>query len=119
MAVRHGRKTMTQRREHDMGGLAAGPVAVEEHPVAPWQKTTMAMRVALGKTGRGLIATDELRRAIEDLPPEDYRSFAYFEKWIAAVTNLLVEKGVLTHEEVAARVTALKAAREAALRAKG
>jgi hypothetical protein len=108
-----------ERRTHDMGGEPAGVVEVAEHPVEPWQKTTMAMRVALGKGKHDLIMVDELRRAIEDLPASDYDSFAYFEKWITALTNLLVEKGVLTHEEVAARVAELRAARERAMKHAG
>jgi hypothetical protein len=107
------------RRTHDIGGMEAGPVEVAEHPAEPWQKTTMAMRVALGKGKHDLIMVDELRRAIEDLPPDDYNNFAYFEKWIAALTNLLVEKGVLTRDEVEARVKDLREARARVMRQEG
>lgn len=105
-----------ERRAHDMGGLPAGPIEIEEHPAAPWQKATVAMRGALGE--KGLVRVDELRRAIEDLPAADYENLAYFEKWITALTNLLVEKGLLTPDEVEARIAELRARRTAQLREK-
>ena len=50
--------------------------------------------------GKGLTSTDELRRSMEDLPPEDYEGFSYYERWAAGIEALLVEKNVLTTEEI-------------------
>lgn len=95
------------RRQHDMGGETAGAIDISVHPVAPWEKETWAMRVVLGAEAHMLIRIDELRRAIEDLSPEDYHR-AYFERWIMAVRDLLVEKRVLSRGEIDARVALLR-----------
>ena len=41
-----------------------------------------------------------MRRAIESLDDERYVAVSYYEKWTAALEILLVEKGVLTTEEI-------------------
>lgn len=87
-----------------MGGEAAGPIDVTEHEAEPWQKLVTAMRNILGDDRRRLVIVDELRRAIEDLPPEDYRALGYFERWMEAVRDLLEEKGVLSHVEIDQRM---------------
>jgi len=94
-----------------MGGMDAGKMEIAEHPVELWQKTTNAMRQVLGDERRRLIRADELRRAIEDLPQDQYEALPYFDKWIRAVRAILVEKGVLTHEEIDARIEELRAQR--------
>jgi hypothetical protein len=41
-----------------------------------------------------------MRRAIESLPPEEYESIGYYERWTAALEILLVEKEILTTSEI-------------------
>ena len=36
------------------------------------------------------------------MPPQEYLAASYYEKWFAAITTLLAEKGVATPEELAA-----------------
>lgn len=86
---------------HDMGGAPGGPVDREGHEVEDWERLADAVNSALG--GEGLYTTDEHRRAQESLPPEEYARLSYYERWIAATEALLVEKGVLTREEIDAR----------------
>jgi hypothetical protein len=50
---------------------------------------------------KGIKTTDEHRRAQENL--ENYRELGYYERWTAATEALLVEKGILTREEIDAR----------------
>ena len=45
-------------------------------------------------------SVDELRRAIETLGPGVYDNLNYYERWTAAVTRLLQEKGVITTDEL-------------------
>jgi nitrile hydratase subunit beta len=47
-----------------------------------------------------IIRTDELRRAVESIEPRQYEGLSYYERWITAVEALLVEKGLLTREEI-------------------
>jgi hypothetical protein len=51
-----------------------------------------------------IITVDEMRRGIEELPPDLYDALSYYERWIASLTNILVEKGVLDAAELQARV---------------
>ena len=52
---------------------------------------------------------DEFRRAIESFAPEDYVSRTYYQRWVKAEAMLLVEKGLLGADEIAARVARLRA----------
>ena len=79
-----------------MGGLPGGPVDRSQHEVEDWERLADAINSALG--AKGLQSTDQHRRAIESL--ENYRDLSYYERWVAATEKLLVEKGVLTGEEI-------------------
>ena len=52
--------------------------------------------------GAGVYTLDEFRDAIERMPPADYLASSYYEKWFAAVQDLLVRKGVLTEADLRA-----------------
>ncbi|MDE2842144.1 MAG: nitrile hydratase subunit beta [Chloroflexota bacterium] len=41
-----------------------------------------------------------MRRAIESLDPATYEACSYYERWTAALEILLLEKGVITREEL-------------------
>src|SRR5688500_19585774 len=82
-----------------MGGSPGGPIDRGQHEVEDWERLADAINGALG--ARGLQSTDELRRAIESL--ENYRDLSYYERWVAAIEKLLVEKGVLSSDEIAER----------------
>ena len=56
-----------------------------------------------------IVTVDELRRGIEELPPELYDTIGYYERWIASLSNILVEKDVLGRAELDARVRDLEA----------
>jgi nitrile hydratase subunit beta len=90
-------------RIHDVGGMQGfGPVEQEadEPPFhADWEAHVFALNRAL--IGRGVYNLDEFRDAIERMPPQQYLASSYYEKWFHAVTTLLVEKGVLSAQEVA------------------
>src|SRR3546814_7844658 len=87
-----------------MGGLPAGPVEPTEHDYAPWEKRVHAIMRLLGDGKRRLITTDELRRCIEELGPGAYDEMSYYERWIASITNNLLEKGVITVDELGRRM---------------
>lgn len=88
-------------RVHDRGGWPdAGPINKAEHDLSLWEKRTDALLVLLSSPAKQMIRVDELRRAIESLPPDAYEKLSYYERWISAIEILLVEKGVLTKEEI-------------------
>ncbi len=85
---------------HDMGGLPAGPVDRSEHDYALWEKRVDALLVLLSDRERRLLRVDELRRGIEQLGQAAYEDMTYYERWIASITGNLLEKGVLTSDEL-------------------
>jgi hypothetical protein len=88
-------------RAHDRGGWPdAGPISKAEHDLTMWEKRTDALLVLLSSPTRRIIKVDELRRTIESLPPEAYEKLTYYERWISSIETLLVEKGILTKEEI-------------------
>jgi nitrile hydratase len=85
-------------RVHDMGGQTGfGPVPVAEDGEPPfaadWEARVYALATMLCR--RGVFNSDELRNAIERLPPEQYLAASYYERWLYALEVLVAEKGVL------------------------
>jgi len=87
-----------------MGGSPGGPIDKSQHETEDWECLADAVNIALDI--KGLKTTDEHRRAIESL--ENYRELGYYERWVAATEKLLVEKGILTREEVDERSTEIE-----------
>lgn len=86
-------------RTHDMGGRPTDErLHLEEHALADWEVVTDAVAQAL--SARGIRTTDESRRAIEDLPDTDYLQLGYYERWVRATEQLLIEKGILSADEI-------------------
>lgn len=89
---------------HDLGGVEGfGPVPIEtDEPVFhhDWESRVLAMRVLMGFWGKWNI--DANRHSLERLPPAEYLSWSYYEKWVAGLVDISVEKGLITREEVAA-----------------
>lgn len=96
------------RGPHDLGGLPAGPVDQSEHQLAFWEWRVDAMVRLLFKSGT-LVDFAELRRAIETMGPEAYSELSYYERWAGAVATLMVEKGVVSQEEIDARMAEVRA----------
>ena len=90
---------------HDLGGKPAGPIDRTDHRHGDFERHMDAVLSLLGDRGQRVIRVDELRRAIESLP--DYGDLAYYEKWAKAVKLLLIEKGLITEEELAKRISDL------------
>ncbi len=97
---------VTDRRFHDFGGLEAGAVDRCEHEHEPWEKRMDAVRGLCAQ--HGLFTTDELRRSIEDLGPGAYDKLSYYERWCEAVTNLLLQKKIITVDELGRRMAAVE-----------
>ena len=99
---------LSRARAHDLGGQKAGPIDLSAHELETWHKLVTAILGILRDAPHRLIKVDEMRRAIEDMPPEDYRRLEYFEKWAVGVSTLVVEKGLMTRDEIDRRVAGLK-----------
>jgi hypothetical protein len=98
-----GGPDLSRARSHDLGGQPAGLVDRAEHEAEPWQNLVTALMYLL-RDHCHLAKTDEMRRAIEDMKPEEYRRLGYFDKWAVGISALVVEKGLMTPDEIKRRV---------------
>ena len=94
---------LSRARPHDLGGQPAGQIDRAEHEAEPWQNLVTALMYLL-RDHCHLAKTDEMRRAIEDMKPEEYRRLGYFYKWAVGFSTLVVEKALMTSDEIARRV---------------
>jgi hypothetical protein len=79
-----------------MGGLPAGRVERTEHDYADWERRVDALAVLMNKR----ITVDERRKNIEALPPQAYDSMSYYERWVIALGQALIQRGIITTEEL-------------------
>ena len=88
---------------HDMGGMHGfGPVQPEtrtEKFHAPWERRALGLTLAMGATGAWNL--DQARRARESLPAARYLAASYYEIWIRGMESLLLERGLVSAEELA------------------
>ena len=96
------------RGVHDLGGLPAGEVNREEHANTFFEKRVDALMRLLTDSSRKLMTVDELRRGIESLSEEDYAALTYYQRWLISITNMMLEKGVLTQQELGMRIHELQ-----------
>src|SRR5437868_4807454 len=90
-----------KRMHHDMGGLPAGRVERTEHDYAEWERRVDALSMLMGARG---VTVDQRRKNIEMLPPEDYDAMSYYERWIVALTQSLIQQGIITTAELATKL---------------
>src|SRR5215467_14276481 len=87
---------------HDMGGMHGfGPVEYEgDEPVfhEPWEGRVYALTRAMGAWGKWNI--DASRHSRERIPPAEYLRMSYYEKWLAGLTRLLIEHGLVMQAEL-------------------
>ena len=96
------------RSHHDMGGRPAGAIELAEHDYALWEKRVDALMVLLASKDRRLLTVDELRRNIEGLGPDAYDKMSYYERWIYAITQTLIQRGVITVDELGRKIKAVQ-----------
>jgi nitrile hydratase len=87
---------------HDMGGMQdMGPVQPEKNePVfhESWEGRVFALNQALGAWRKWNI--DASRHQRELIPPAEYLRMSYYEKWLTALVELLVSRGLVTRAEL-------------------
>jgi nitrile hydratase subunit beta len=95
---------------HDLGGMhGLGPINPEKNePVFhhEWERRAFALFgstfVFAGYT------VDEFRHAIEVMPPAHYLESSYYEHWLTAFETVLTKRGIVTREELDARIALLE-----------
>lgn len=91
---------------HDMGGMHGfGPVKHEENePVfhQPWEARVVGMRAVVGQAPD--LRPGGFRFVTESLDPIFYLTASYYERWLETFSNGLIERGLITPEELAQRI---------------
>ena len=90
-----------------MGGDPAGHINHDQHDFALWEKRVDALMVLASSVG--LMNTDSLRRVLEDMGKEAYETMSYYERWIASVSQNMVEAGAFSTAELADKMAQVKA----------
>lgn len=99
------------RGVHDLGGLPAGPLDLNEHERTFFDQRVDAMMRLLSHPEQGYFTVDAMRRSIESLPRDDYFGLGYYERWVRVIRQLALEKGLFSEDELERKLAAL-AARE-------
>ena len=95
------------RLPNDIGGTRAGPIEAVEHELEPWEKRCHALADVLDF--HKIINTEEKRRGVEALGAEMVGSLSYYERWIAAFANILLQKGILAPSDLARKMDEVEA----------
>ena len=89
-----------------MGGDPAGDINHDQHDFALWEKRVDALMVLVSSAG--LMNTDSLRRVLEDMGEEAYETMTYYERWIASLSQNMVEAGAFSTAELAKKMAQVK-----------
>ena len=101
VGVGKGRLSPGYSGAHDLGGVEAllqEAVDAKDKGYSHWERQMHAVLLVL--VSKGLMSVDEMRRGIEQLHPEHYRAFGYYEKWAASTAQILLERQEITDEEL-------------------
>lgn len=96
---------------HDLGGkLGYGEVAPTDDPVGfleRWHGAVFGMVFNLG--GKAFGSGDQFRHAIERIDPVGYLTHGYYGRWLGGLETVLLESGLLSADEINARVDRIDA----------
>jgi hypothetical protein len=100
-------ETLIKQLPTDIGGQAGGPLAITDHELLPWEKRCHALLDILDE--HKIVNTEEKRRGVEELGSEIIGQLSYYERWIVAAVNVLLQKRILTPDEIARKTEAVAA----------
>ena len=93
------------RTVQDVGGLDFGPIDRSEHDLSYYEKRVDAILMLLAR--HQIFRVDALRRAVEEYSAQEYDGTAYYDRWIKAIRELLLEQEVIGAEELEERIAAI------------
>ena len=88
---------------HDIGGNINYnerilPFEDDVDKLQQWEQQCHALFAILAK--KKYVKTDQLRRSIEALTPDQYSTWGYYEKWTAAMVTLLLDSGIISYKDL-------------------
>lgn len=97
---------------HDLGGQPDGPIDKTLHKPVYWEKCTHATAECLA--WRGTWVAEERRRRENDLGEVLYFSTPYYARWLLAAVKMLLEKGLITPDELLEKMEEIRGREELA-----
>lgn len=107
------RSTAGGRDVHDIGGLPGPRIDRSEHALTLYEKRVDALMNLLSGPKRNAFKVDALRRVIEGYAEQEYDALPYYDKWVRAIRNLLIEQEVISKAELDVRIAAVRKGLEA------
>jgi nitrile hydratase subunit beta len=102
---------------HDLGGMHGMGAVITEENEPPfhyeWERRAFSLFASLFVGGH--FNVDMFRHAIERMNPAHYLEESYYEHWMHAFETLLLEKGVISLDELSGAVKPVTAAAETAV----
>jgi len=94
-------ENLVKHLRNDIGGTGCSDdkVNIFERDLYPWEKRCHALLDVLDY--HKIVNTEEKRRGTENIGSEMVGKLSYYEKWIVSASNLLMQKGILTPDDIA------------------
>ncbi len=96
---------------HDVGGQPAVPEPYLEKGEEDWEMNTYVTCECLG--WRGHWNSEIRRRAENDLGATQYFGYPYYVRWVTVAAKTLINKGLITTDELGAKIDEVRARLEA------
>jgi len=95
------KESLVNHLPNDFGGTACSDDKIEiyERPLFAWEKRCHALLDVLDYYK--IVNTEEKRRGTENMGSEMAGKLSYYEKWIVSASNCLLQKELLTPDEIA------------------
>lgn len=94
------------RQVHDVGGLDFGPIDRSDRELTFYEKRVDALMILMAEYQA--FSIDAMRRTIEDYSQQEYDGTGYYDRWVKALCNLLIEQEVLSRDEIAAQYASVR-----------
>tara|TARA_Y100000588_G_scaffold5510_1_gene6610 strand:+ start:97 stop:444 length:348 start_codon:yes stop_codon:yes gene_type:complete len=92
-----------ERAQNDLGGQPAGLVGHDAHDPTLFERRVDAIFRLLVEPPVSLFTVDAQRRVMENVASDLYTGLTYYELWMESVRRLLIEREVLTADEIEGR----------------
>ena len=90
---------------HDLGGSkdkenngAIPSIDNNNEELQAWEQQCHALFAVLAS--KGVFKTDQLRRAVENLTPTQYKTWSYYGRWAASMVTLLMDQGMISDSDL-------------------
>jgi hypothetical protein len=96
-------ESLVTKLPNDIGGTGCSDDKIEiyERDLYPWEKQCHALLDVLDYYK--IVNTEEKRRGTESIGSEMVGKLSYYEKWIVSASNCLLQKGILSPDDIAVK----------------